>query len=66
MSTPTTPHYLEPMVELIRQSRDRLKAGRVYEMQVAHDDWCLIFKGQVCNCNPTTTLIDRNPDPERN
>ena len=56
MSNPTTPHYLAPMAELIRQSRDRLKAGRVYTMEVAHDDWCLVFKGGPCNCNPVTTL----------
>jgi hypothetical protein len=66
MSNPTTPHYLAPMAELIRQSRDRLRAGCVYTMQVAHDDWCLVFKGLACNCNPTTTLIDVGPDPQAN
>jgi hypothetical protein len=43
MST-ATPHYLAPLADLIRQSLERIKAGRVYEARTAHDNWCLIWR----------------------
>jgi hypothetical protein len=30
----------------------------LHELRVAHDDWCSIFKGPVCKCNPEMTVIE--------
>lgn len=27
--------------------------GGVTHVEVRHDDWCRVFKGRRCNCNPT-------------
>lgn len=58
MSIPQKPHYLKPLAELVRQCRDQIKAGQVYETRVAHDAWCGIFDGRACNCNPEVTLFE--------
>lgn len=31
--------------------------GTVSHAVVLHDDWCLIFKGKSCNCNPDVEII---------
>ena len=59
--TSTAPNYVQPLAELIRQFRDKLRAGSVHEARVAHDKWCLIFKGGPCNCYPTLELIEIEP-----
>jgi hypothetical protein len=36
--------------------------GRLMRVETLHDDWCGIFKGGPCNCEPTVRLAasDRN------
>ena len=31
-------------------------AGEVLDLAVAHDDWCGIYKGRECNCDPRITF----------
>ena len=26
--------------------------GKVQEVDIYHDDWCGVYRGQPCNCNP--------------
>jgi hypothetical protein len=39
-----------------------LERGRVYHMVMHHDDWCSIYSGGGCNCDP---IITRHVDPKR-
>jgi hypothetical protein len=52
-------NYAQPVAELLERRQDHLRPGSVHQVQVAHDSWCLIFKGGPCSCNPVVTLIDR-------
>ena len=36
--------------------------GRVYHTVMAHDDWCEIYKGNECNCDP---IVTRHIEPKR-
>ena len=36
-----------------------MKRGHMTMLQIAHDDFCTVFKGEnYCNCNPTRVLKD--------
>jgi hypothetical protein len=30
----------------------RLEPGQLKQINIYHDDWCAIFHGGACNCNP--------------
>lgn len=32
-----------------------VERGKVYVVTVAHDDWCAIYGGGYCNCDPDVT-----------
>lgn len=32
----------------------------VFIVQFQHDEWCGIYNGNECNCNPDRVLLDRN------
>lgn len=40
----------------------RLKLGTLRHIDIFHDDWCAIFKGGECNCNPDVLLRPETPD----
>lgn len=40
--------------------------GTFLEIGTFHDDWCGVFKGGRCNCDPDVRPIDRTPDPSAN
>lgn len=47
-----TPHYLPALAEAIKDGRLPVARGKVNHAFVSHDDWCAIFKGGVCDCDP--------------
>lgn len=51
MKNPRRHNYFKLMMQLAAQ----IKAGEkgVIHVTFEHDDWCGIFKGGDCNCNPT-------------
>jgi hypothetical protein len=40
-----------------------LPRGRLTEVDIYHDDWCGIYHGGYCNCDPELKL---RPSPEEN
>lgn len=52
--------YTRKILDAVRQKPQLVKPGTITNAYIAHDDWCLIFKGGDCNCNPDVTLV-----PER-
>jgi len=43
--------------EVLKQAGNLdLSKGGVFQMNIAHDDWCDLLKGKgSCNCNPTVS-----------
>jgi hypothetical protein len=37
--------------------------GRLTDVDICHDDWCRIYQGGYCNCDPEIHL---RPPPEHN
>ena len=43
-------NYMKVIAEAFRDGM--FKTGEVAEITIQHDDWCAIFKGGKCNCDP--------------
>lgn len=50
----TEHNYFRKVKDLVEQG---LPAGEVTHVTVLHDDWCGIFRGEACNCNPVLTKV---------
>jgi hypothetical protein len=60
MTAPHKHNYYRKLMELVEQGK--IPPGRLTDVQVCHDDWCRIYQGGYCNCDPEIKLI---PPPER-
>lgn len=50
------PNYLAKVLGAYR--RGAFRPGRVTIVHVYHDDWCAIFRGGPCNCDPEIRLTE--------
>ena len=48
--------YQERIDRACRQVFDDKWRGKVSDISVQHDDWCAIYKGRPCNCDPDITM----------
>jgi len=55
---PTIPAYGAALIAMFL--RGECKPG-INQINVLHDDWCNIWRGQECNCD---FEIQRSPEPE--
>jgi hypothetical protein len=39
--------------KVLTHAPEAVASGGVTQIDVAHDDWCAIFRGNPCNCSPT-------------
>jgi hypothetical protein len=54
---PTKTHNHEKVVvNALDKGTLKPEPGKVTLLQVLHDDWCNIFTGGKCNCNPEIRL----------
>jgi hypothetical protein len=61
MVDPRKHNYWPKLVELVEQGK--VPPGSVNEVDICHDDWCRIYRGGYCNCEPEIRL---RPPPEVN
>ena len=54
-------NYLD---EVLRKGLQAEK-GKVSHLTIAHDDWCDIYNGGSCNCNPDVDFGKPSPEKER-
>ena len=40
-----------------------LPAGGLYYLMTSHDDWCGLFRGRACNCDPDIVVRPLTHDP---
>lgn len=46
-------NYRGKLLSLIRADElNKFKPGVLYHLDFYHDDWCAVFRGGVCDCNP--------------
>ena len=50
MTDPMEHNYMKKIMALVRSGK--LEGCVLQDLQVAHDDWCGIHGGGVCNCDP--------------
>jgi len=46
-------NYVKRMIDAAQEAQP----GTVSHTVIKHDDWCLIFSGKPCNCNPDIEII---------
>jgi len=46
--------YIGPMLRAARKA----KPGTVTHVYIYHDDWCSVFRGGLCDCNPEVVAAD--------
>jgi hypothetical protein len=51
-------NHKKKLFESYRRGTLPLNPGKKLSMTVAHDDWCLIYVGRECNCDPDITLVE--------
>lgn len=54
-------NYQKKFAKMIASGNVKLRAGKVGEIWIAHDDWCKVFNGGVCDCDPDISYTER-PD----
>lgn len=54
----TEGRYRAQLLAMMRASKT-LEAPGLYIANVYHDDWCAIFSGGMCNCEPTIQIGDQ-------
>lgn len=51
-------NYEKKIARLRREGKVPVEKGRLYDAKVAHDDWCLIYSGGECNCDPDISFVE--------
>jgi hypothetical protein len=54
MFDPRKHDYFKKLLELYHQGK--IRAPDLIEVDVYHDDWCGVYRGQYCNCDPDIEL----------
>lgn len=57
-------NYTIKIADLINRGCLRTTAG-LYHLEILHDDWCAVWKGGRCNCNPSIYQDGKRVDCER-
>jgi hypothetical protein len=66
MYNPMKHNYMRKLMKL--QQKGKLPNGVcLAELDIYHDDWCGIYRGDYCNCHPVVKLRKQpHLDPRRN
>jgi hypothetical protein len=59
---PRKHNYFRKLLKL--QRKGKLRPGEAHLVDILHDDWCRIYLGGYCNCNPEIRL-PAPPRPDR-
>jgi hypothetical protein len=51
---PTRHNYYKKLMRL--RAAGEIPSGPLTEVDVAHDDWCAVYGGGYCNCDPDITV----------
>ncbi len=60
-------NYMKKIRRMVADGQIPAEAG-LSHLSIRHDDWCGIFKGGVCNCDPEITYfrpVDRGANKAR-
>ena len=49
---PFKDNHVKKLRAMLARGELKMKPGALSHLMIAHDDWCAIFKGGVCNCDP--------------
>ena len=60
--TPGEHNYFRPYIEATAKAmKDGLvERGRVTIANISHDEWCGIYRGELCNCDPEISFQPRS------
>jgi hypothetical protein len=58
-------NYAKKLLAAQHAGQLQMSPGTVSDVQIGHDDWCEIFRGGMCNCNPTLVQYEGGSDEKR-
>jgi hypothetical protein len=61
MYDPRKHNFYKKLMKLVAEGK--VSPGRINEVDICHDDWCRIYRGGYCNCDPEIRL---RPAPDQN
>lgn len=56
------PRHVTKLRDLLSTRELSFKPGTVTQLRVAHDDWCGVFKGRACDCDPDIDVVRQNDE----
>ena len=59
-------NHIRKIMALVQKGALRAEPGSIQSIDVAHDDWCKIFDGGLCQCDPDVRLKWTQPAGARN
>lgn len=55
---PTQSNYVKKLDKMKMDGKfDHIQPGTIFHNVVYHDDWCSIYKGGNCNCDPDIVIM---------
>lgn len=60
MKKPKIPNYMKGLLAKLPEEHPSRRPGAITIVEVQHDDWCLHWKGGVCNCNPNFNMVTKH------
>jgi hypothetical protein len=51
-------NYLKKLERLQHEGKVPAEKGKSYDAKIAHDDWCHVYNGGECNCDPAISFVE--------
>jgi hypothetical protein len=51
-------NYLKKLAQLQSDGKVPGELGKAYDARIAHDNWCRVYNGGECNCDPDISFIE--------
>jgi hypothetical protein len=51
-------NYQLKMAQMLERGELEIKPGASQHINIAHDSWCNVYRGEFCNCDPDISLTD--------
>jgi hypothetical protein len=64
MLDPTRHNYWPKLMKLYEEGK--ITPASATMIDICHDDWCRIYKGGYCDCEPEIKIHNAWPDTRRN
>ncbi len=51
-------NYLKKLQRLQLEGKVPIELGKSYDTKISHDNWCQVYNGGECNCDPDISFVE--------